>query len=191
MSFHALKRVRGRVWHYLHHTSPKAAELRAKKYLPQPEIYPVESRMCEWAPGFPSGVGCCQRGSFLSCPVQNTKLGASWLGGGNSLGDRQIELLEGIKGTWVNSSKCMHKLLGMPHVQIPPAGWQATPALCMHHLHTLSTLWPAFCKCSQWWHKQALADSWWVRVESWAIVPPLGNKRGFHHSVRCVTGFKA
>lgn len=36
--------------------------------------------MCEGASGFPSCVGPCQRGSFLSHPIQSTKSWAPWLG---------------------------------------------------------------------------------------------------------------
>lgn len=72
------------IWPSLHHPSFKVAQLRAKKYLPWPVIYPTgEERLWKWAGGFPTCGGHCQRNWVRSHLIWSTE---SWAGGQDEVG---------------------------------------------------------------------------------------------------------
>lgn len=53
---------------------PKVAELSAKRELLGRVFYHGGKQECVRTPGFSSYAGCCQRGPFISGPIQNTEL---------------------------------------------------------------------------------------------------------------------
>lgn len=94
----ALKWIEGTAYFCQHHASPKVAQLRAKWDFLSHNFSPGRKEN-GWASEFPASpaVWDCQRDS---CRFQASKLEAPWLGEGRGLGEQQIKLSKGIKGTW-------------------------------------------------------------------------------------------
>lgn len=90
MSLDALERARKTVWLNLYHLFCKASQHRAKKYFPWLLIYPAGKRMSVWvSPCVPSYIGQCQRGSFLSHPIQSANQNLNDSEGGKRWGKWQ------------------------------------------------------------------------------------------------------
>lgn len=74
MSLDSSEMVRGTVWLYLHHLSPKVVKLRAMRYPLGPWSHPIEESESTWiSTCFLRCMACSQRSSFLSCPIQSAE----------------------------------------------------------------------------------------------------------------------
>ena len=85
---------------------------------------------------------CCQRGPFLSCPIESTESWTEWVGGRKRLGEQQI----GLRGHYRDTDPTNHitdsikkptnKLLEIFSLWIPPSWPTGTPgAPCASATH--------------------------------------------------------
>lgn len=145
---------------------------------------------------FPSCAGCCQRGPFISHPIQSTESWATSLreeGSRKILREWQIELLESVKGT---------KILELPYrlnqeahawasgdtlyIDLPIGPWVLLILHAYHpHISTPPCDWIPVCASngdeSELW-QTAMSMS---KNPSWErphlnITPPLENQKGSH-----------
>ena len=158
-------------------------------FLPQGKV-----RVCEWVPGFLSCAGLCQRGPFLSCPIQSTELWAVWLRGNEWLGEHQPGLwMEHIKRNWI-----LLTALRTPSGSPLMSNWRCItsgfPQLALRHPSaphasptetTTSWLAPFACYWGYWeWtfpgSQRACSDSqldsmwFWKSTQTWAFSTTLG-----------------
>ena len=115
-------------------------------------------RAWEWMPRFPSCMGCCQKGSFVPCPVQSTESWTAWLEGNEQLGELQPGLkTDGDPTSHITDSigRPAYKPLGKLHLWISLTVPLAPPVLHMPHPHTHTppTTWPAPCVSSRDWRE--------------------------------------
>lgn len=102
-----LKKIKGIVLLYLHYPSLKAAELISNKVFLGPKLLPWGNvKAHEWAPGFPSCTGPCQRDQLLSCSIQNTDLWTTGLQGRELLEDSSHRSEQNITKMHGPSVKC-------------------------------------------------------------------------------------
>ena len=142
--FGCIGRVQRTAWPEIHHPSPKVTQLRAKRDL-IPWLLSGEVRACDWHLASLSVWEAAKEAHFSPHPqywIWATRLG----------GRKRWRMADssrwGHKGTRIlltTFKKLALKLLGMPHLQIPPAGPWAFPMLSMPHSHTSPPLRPALC----------------------------------------------
>ena len=155
---------------YLHHPSPKKAQFSGQRDSLGCSFSQRRKRECsEWAPGFPSCVGCCQRGPLPSHPtpeywgdLHDWGVKRSW--------EHSSQGSECIKGTWIIlttlwtlwggwlMSQWGHFTCRFPQ----QAQWHPKYSTYLTHTHIR----PATCMPLQA-ASVSLSDSWWVCAESW------------------------
>ena len=133
-----LKKIRGTVSVHGCHPSPKAAQINAKRDL----RFLLRGRMSvSVSTWLPSCAECYQRGPLLSHPIQYTEVcGTTW--GQKGTGRTADQALRGHQRD-TNPTNCFvesirktaHKLLGVSHLQISPAGPRAPQALHLPQPH--------------------------------------------------------